>query len=51
MTRVPFADPIDNFYMTEAVTRNSTVMAQCTKEFNPTKLKNFRDQEYDFSGR
>lgn len=51
MSRVPFSDPIDNFYMTEAVSRNSKTMANCTRELNPLKHKNFRAPEYDFAGR
>ncbi len=51
MNSTPFADPIDNFYMTDAVSRNSQVMANCTKDLNPLKLKNFRSPEYDFAGR
>lgn len=35
LSRVPFADPIDNFYMTDAVSRNSKNMARCTDEINP----------------
>jgi NADH dehydrogenase (ubiquinone) Fe-S protein 1 len=51
LSPVPFADPIDNYYMTEAISRQSSVMARCSKEFNPKKYKNFRDPEFDFSGR
>lgn len=51
MNKTPLIDPIDNFYMTDAVSRNSKVMADCSKEFNPIKLKNFREREYDFAGR
>jgi len=51
LNHTPFQDPIDNFYMTEAVSRNSKIMAQCSREINPLKLKNFRSPEYDFAGR
>ena len=51
MNKTPFADPIDNFYMTCAISRNSKTMAKCTEELNPIKLKNFRAPDYDFAGR
>jgi len=41
MNKTPFSDPIDNFYMTCAISRNSKTMAECTASLNPTKLKNF----------
>lgn len=51
MSDVPFADPIDNFYMTDAISRHSSTMARCSKEFNPKKYKNFKAADFDFSGR
>jgi len=51
MNNTQFEDPIDNFYMTDCISRNSTVMAKCSKEFNPIKNKNFKSAEIDFSGR
>jgi NADH dehydrogenase (ubiquinone) Fe-S protein 1 len=33
----PFTDNVDNFYMTDAISRNSYIMAKCTKELNPMK--------------
>jgi len=30
-------DNIDNFYQTDSISRNSMVMARCTKELNPRK--------------
>lgn len=51
MNGTSFEDPIDNFYMTDSISRKSQVMARCSKEFNPRKFKNFRDPEFDFSGR
>ena len=39
----PFSDIVDNFYMTDVISRNSHVMAKCTKELNPKKQFNFRD--------
>jgi len=32
-----FTDNVDNFYMTYAISRNSHVMARCTKELNDKK--------------
>ena len=32
-TKTPFASCIDNFYMTDAISRASTTMASCTKAF------------------
>lgn len=34
-------DPVDNFYMTDAISRNSHIMARCSKELNPLKQDNF----------
>jgi len=46
MIASPFTDPVDNFYMTDAISRNSTIMAKCTKELNPKKHFNFRRLGY-----
>lgn len=35
-------DAVDNFYMTDSISRNSLVMARCTKELNPDKQVNFK---------
>lgn len=35
-------DPVDNFYMTDAISRNSHVMARCSRELNPLKQDNFK---------
>jgi NADH dehydrogenase (ubiquinone) Fe-S protein 1 len=35
-------DAVDNFYMTDAISRNSHVMARCTRELNPQKQSNFK---------
>lgn len=32
---------IDNFYMTDTISRNSHIMARCTRELNPLKEFNF----------
>lgn len=36
-------DAEDNFYMTDAISRNSSIMARCTRELNPLKDKNFKE--------
>lgn len=33
---------VDNFYMTDAISRNSHMMARCTRELNPLKQYNFK---------
>jgi NADH dehydrogenase (ubiquinone) Fe-S protein 1 len=38
----PFVDLIDNYYMTDAISRNSITMAKCSTAFNPVKLTNFK---------
>lgn len=35
-------DAVDNFYMTDAISRNSHIMARCTRELNPPKQTNFK---------
>ena len=35
-------DTVDNFYMTDSISRNSHIMARCTKELNPQKHTNFK---------
>lgn len=37
-----FTDAVDNFYMTDSISRNSQVMARCTRELNPNKQINFK---------
>ena len=37
----PFCDLIDNYYMTDAISRNSITMAKCSTAFNPIKFTNF----------
>lgn len=41
MFNSPLTDHIDNYYMTDSISRNSAVMARCTKELNPKKMVNF----------
>jgi NADH dehydrogenase/NADH:ubiquinone oxidoreductase subunit G len=43
LNSTPFTDNVDNFYMTDAISRNSQVMAKCTKELNPLKQFNFKE--------
>lgn len=46
LNATPFTDNVDNFYMTDSISRQSTVMAKCTKELNPRKQFNFRKLIY-----
>lgn len=43
LNTTPFTDNIDNFYQTDAISRNSMIMARCTKELNPKKQFNFKE--------
>jgi NADH dehydrogenase (ubiquinone) Fe-S protein 1 len=38
----PLIDNVDNFYMTDSISRNSHIMARCTRELNPLKAYNFK---------
>jgi NADH dehydrogenase (ubiquinone) Fe-S protein 1 len=42
------SDAVDNFYMTDAISRNSQIMARCTKELNPSKQENFKKWQNDW---
>ncbi len=44
----PFADLIDNYYMTDAVSRNSITMAKCSTAFNPNRHVNFQKIRQQF---
>ena len=44
LNSTPLVDPVDNFYQTDAISRNSLVMARCTKELNPRKQFNFKEE-------
>lgn len=33
---------VDNYYQTDAISRNSLVMAKCSAAFNPSKFSNFK---------
>jgi NADH dehydrogenase (ubiquinone) Fe-S protein 1 len=35
-------DAVDNFYMTDSISKNSHIMARCTRELNPQKQTNFK---------
>ena len=41
INNTPFCDTIDNYYMTDAISRNSITMAKCSTAFNPIKFTNF----------
>jgi len=45
----PFADLIDNYYMTDAISRNSITMAKCSTAFNPVKHTNFKKIRQNYS--
>ena len=38
----PLIENVDNFYMTDQISRNSHIMARCTRELNPHKEFNFK---------
>lgn len=38
----PFGDYLDNYYMTDAISRSSTTMAKCSTAYNPVKFTNFQ---------
>lgn len=44
----PFGDLIDNYYMTDAISRNSITMAKCSTAFNPVKFSNFQKLKQQF---
>jgi len=37
-----FTENVENFYMTDQISRNSHIMARCTRELNPMKQFNFK---------
>lgn len=41
--KTPFKDAIDDFYMSDSISRNSHVLARCSKELNPKKQVNFKE--------
>lgn len=42
LSRALLTDTVSNFYMTDSISRNSSIMAKCTKELNPPKETNFK---------
>jgi NADH dehydrogenase (ubiquinone) Fe-S protein 1 len=42
LNHTPIVENVDNFYMTDAISRNSHIMARCTRELNPQKQFNFK---------
>ncbi|CAD8076494.1 unnamed protein product [Paramecium sonneborni] len=42
ISATPFRDLIDNFYMTDAISRQSVTMAKCSTAFNPHKFSTFK---------
>jgi len=42
LNRTNLVENIDNFYMTDQISRNSHMMARCTRELNPQKQFNFK---------
>jgi len=42
LSRALLTDTVANFYMTDSISRNSSIMAKCTKELNPAKETNFK---------
>lgn len=42
MNGTPLIDNVSNFYMTDQISRNSHIMARCTRELNPLKEFNFK---------
>lgn len=43
VSRAILTDAVDNFYMTDPISRNSHIMARCTRELNPAKQTNFKE--------
>lgn len=43
LNRSLLSDAVSNFYMTDAISRNSHIMARCSRELNPLKDKNFKE--------
>lgn len=42
LNNTPLIDNVSNFYMTDPISRNSHMMARCTRELNPLKNFNFK---------
>jgi NADH dehydrogenase (ubiquinone) Fe-S protein 1 len=48
ISNTPLADLIDNYYMTDSISRNSITMAKCSTAFNPVKFSNFQKIKQQF---
>ena len=46
--QTPLQDLIDNYYMTDSISRNSVTMAKCSTAFNPVKFNNFQKIRQQF---
>lgn len=44
----PLVDLIDNYYMTDSISRNSITMAKCSAAYNPVKFSNFQKLRQQF---
>lgn len=44
----PLVDLLDNYYMTDSISRNSITMAKCSTAFNPVKFSNFQKLRQEF---
>ena len=42
VAETPLSDLIDNYYMTDSISRNSITMAKCSTAFNSVKFSNFQ---------
>jgi NADH dehydrogenase (ubiquinone) Fe-S protein 1 len=42
IAQTPLQDLIDNYYMTDSISRNSITMAKCSTAFNGAKFSNFQ---------
>ena len=43
LQKTPLTDTMDDFYLTDVISRNSYVMARCSQELNPKKQENFKE--------
>ena len=46
--KTPFADLLDNYYMTDSISRNSVTMAKCSTAFNGVRFSNFQKVNQHF---
>jgi NADH dehydrogenase (ubiquinone) Fe-S protein 1 len=45
LNKTPLIENVDNFYMTDVISKNSNIMARCTRELNPFKNFNFKKDQ------